>query len=502
MIPSSFRRSAIATGIISLAAACSVGPHYQPQEAVSPTQRLGAPRLSDSSQAFMDSLASERWEDTAHIAPAPQLRQLQNDASLNAMAWLDIVRDTTLVRLIDTALRQNQDLRLAEARINEYRADVGVARAPLVPSLTLNGSESSNQIALGFVPPVAYRAARLTTDLAWELDFWGRIRHGVEAAHADLGMQEASERATVLSLVSDVATSYLQLRELDQERDIAERTLASRKATLELARERYSHGLTSELDVRQFEAQVAAPAVTLAQTERAEAQAEHNLDVLLGQGPTRIPRGAPLAEVARAVIVPDSISAVVLTRRPDVQESERAVAAATARAGMAQASRMPTVSVTGSFGAQAGVPNNLFGSQTQVYQALVGVSFPVFDNKRLSSQASAAEARLEQAQASYRGTVLNALREANDALVGVRAARDEATAQATQANALRQAMDLADLRYQAGLATYLDVLDAQRSLFSAELALSQAQLTELTAAVQLYKALGGAWTDGRNSGER
>jgi multidrug efflux system outer membrane protein len=196
------------------------------------------------------------------------------------------------------------------------------------------------------------------------------------------------------------------------------------------------------------------------------------------------------------VVIPDSVPAALLTRRPDVVEAERAYAASVARIGVAEAARFPTVSIVGSLGTQAGVPNNLFGNQTRVYQALVGVSFPLFDNRRLSSVSAAARARADQARASYESVALNAVREANDALIGVRTARDEAIAQATQANALRQALELATVRYEAGLSSYLDLLDAQRGLFGAELAASQAQLGELTAVVRLYKALGGSWTTG------
>jgi multidrug efflux system outer membrane protein len=194
-----------------------------------------------------------------------------------------------------------------------------------------------------------------------------------------------------------------------------------------------------------------------------------------------------------SLVVPDSIPAALLARRPDVVQAERTYAAAVARIGQANAARWPTVSITGSYGAQAGLPGDLFGSQGRVYQALIGISFPLFDNGRLASVSAAARARAEQARASYEGVALNALREASDALVAVRTSRDEAVAQASQATALRQALELATLRYDAGIATYLDLLDAQRSLFVAQLALSQAQLGELTAAVQLYKALGGSW---------
>jgi len=477
----------------ALVAACTVGPRYTPETVVPPAQRVGAIRMSDSSRAFFDSLAAARSRDTALALRRPAMRELAVRDSLESVAWLDVIRDSSLVRLVDLALRQNRNLQLAAARISEYRAAVGVARAPLLPSVTLNGSESTNQVALGSFPPASFRAARVTGDLAWELDFWGRVRRGVEAAGADLDAQQAAERATVLSLVGDIATSYLQLLELDQERTIAERTLSSRKATLEVARERFAQGLTSELDVRQFEAQVAAPAVTLAQAERALAVTEHNLDVLVGEGPAPIARGTSLVDAARALDVPDSIPAALLARRPDVEQAERAYAAATARVGAADAARLPTISITGSLGSQARRPDDVFGDNTRVYQLAAGVSFPLFDSGRLANLSAAARARAEQARAAYEETALNAMREANDALAGVRTARDQAVAQATQANALRQALDLAQSRYQAGLSSYLDLLDAQRSLFGAELALSQAQLGELTAAVQLYKALGGAW---------
>ena len=475
------------------AGACTVGPKYKPQTVIAPATKIGAPRLSDSSRHFFDSLAVERARDSLPFAALRVPRPTLSAAAANAAAWLDILHDSTLVDLVDVALKQNRDVQLAIARINEFRADVGVARGPLMPSVTVNGSESTNQVALGAFPPTSFRAARLTGDLAWELDFWGRVRRGVEAANADLGAQEAAEHATALSLVSDVATSYLQLLELDQERTIAERTLSSRKATLDIARQRFAQGLTSELDVRQFEAQVAQPAVTLAQTERERAQAEHNLDVLLGEGPAAVPRGTSLSAAVSALAVPDSIPAALLARRPDVVQAERSYAASVARVGVADAARLPTVNIVGSLGSQAGVPSNVFGSNTRVYQAQVGFSFPLFDNQRLASASAAARARADQARASYEGVTLNAVREANDALVAVRTARDEAVAQATQSNALRQALELATVRYEAGLSSYLDLLDAQRSLFGAELAASQAQLGELTAAVQLYKALGGSW---------
>lgn len=485
-------RRLVATAIV-LTAACAAGPRYRPETVIPPQQRVRAARLSDSSRAFFDSLAAERRRDSIESVQAFPARQALTEATLGSAAWLDIIHDSVLVRLIDVALRQNRDVRMAVARIEESRQELRVARAGQVPGLALNSSVSNNQVALGAFPPTAYHAARATADLAWELDFWGRVRRGVEAASADLGAEEAGRRATVLALVSGVASAYVQLLELDQEREIAERTLSLRKSTLDIARQRYAQGLTSELDVRQFEAQVAAPAVTLAQTERARAQTEHQLDVLLGEGPSPIPRGGTLADAVSALVVPDSIPAALLARRPDVVGAERAYAASTARIGVADAARWPTFSIVGSYGSQAGVPGDVFTGNRRVYQALIGLSFPLFDNGRLSGQSAAARARAEQARAAYEGVALNALREANDALIAVRTARDEAVAEETQASALRQALDIATLRYNAGLANYLDLLEAQRSVFSAELALSQAQLGELLAAVQMYKAIGGSW---------
>jgi multidrug efflux system outer membrane protein len=411
------RASAVLAWMAVTIVGCKVGPRYTPEPVFPPAERIGVAPSSDSARRFFDSLAVERTRDSVPVVAPNAAHSTLNAAAGNAAAWLDIIRDTTLVSLVDIALRQNRDLRAAIARIKEFRADVGAARGPLLPSVDVNASTSTNQIALGSFPPTSYRATRVTGDLAWELDFWGRVRRGVEAARADLGAQEAAERAIALSLVSDVASGYLQLLELDQERAISERTLSSRKATLEIARARYTQGLTSELDVKQFEAQVAAPAVTYARAERARAQVAHNLTVLLGGGALTIPRGTSLDAAVAALVVPDSIPAELLTRRPDIVQAEREYAAAVARVGIADAARWPTFSIVGSVGSQAGTPYDIFGSQTQVYQAQIGLSFPLFDNKRLASASAAARARAEQARAAYEGVALNAVREANDALI-------------------------------------------------------------------------------------
>jgi multidrug efflux system outer membrane protein len=492
------RARAVAAGVlgvvvIAVLTSCVSGPTYHTVPAVRPDVQLRQSATSDSNRAFFDSLAIARSRDSATMAHPPASAHVLRFDTTAGVAWLEILHDTTLERLVQIALTQNRTLQGAVARIREYRAEASSARTLVYPNVSINGSESNNQVALGFVPPVAYHAARLTSDMSWELDFWGKFRRGYEAANADAASQDAAERSVLLSLVSDVATGYLQLLELDQEHAIAERTLSSRRATLDLARQRYARGVISELDVRQFEAQVAAPAVTLAQVERESAIAEHNLSVLLGEAPMGIDRHGSLVAAVSALRVPDTLSASLLARRPDVEQAERAFAAATARIGATMASNLPAVTITGSYGSQSAVPSQLFASGTKVYELGIGFSFPLSAFTRGADETAAARARADEAKAAYENAALSALRDANDALVAVRTSRDEVAAQATQAEALRHALELAELRYASGVASYLDVLDAQRNLFAAELALSQAQLEQLTSAVQLYKALGGTW---------
>ncbi len=468
-----------------LGAACAVGPSYQ-EPAIAPAgSAVGLSPRPDSIRAFYDSLA------VTDSAPAAATTLRADSADL---AWLAVLRDTTLLRLVSLAVRENRDVQTAMARIREFRAQVGVARSGLFPQLDANAAASTNQIALGAFDPVSYDALRVTADLQWELDFWGRLRRGVQASRADLEGQEAAYRATLLTLVSDVSTAYLGLLELGQEEAIAERTLASRRATLALARDRFESGVISELDVHQFESEVAVPAAALAQARRLRSQREHELAALVGRLPFDIPSDASLASAVETIQVPDSLPATLLGRRPDVREAERAFAASVARVGVAQASRLPRISITGNYGSQSSTADDLFTSNTEVYQLQAGVSIPLFTGGRLANEARAAGARAEQARLRFEQTVLQAFREASDALIGVRTARDQRLAQQSQVVALRKASELADIRYRGGVASYLEVLDAERQLFSAELGLSQTQLLELSSVVLLYRALGGSWT--------
>ena len=462
-------------GVLALAG-CAVGPTTRMHPEPIPAPPAKAAPLA--SQVFLDSLATSNLPATPAALAAD---------TATALRWLELLQDSQLVALVRTALLQNRDLQAATARVREYRAQLGVARGDLFPRLDANASASTNRIALGAFPPAEFDAVRVTADLQWELDFWGKLRRQTQAARLDWSAREDDRQAVVLTLVSDLVTAYLELGELDQNVRVSEQTLESRSVTLRLARQRFAQGVISELDVRQFEADLAGPAARVAEFARLRAQKEHQLAILMGQAPGvgPIPRGRPLQDVVRSVAPPDSVSSALLARRPDVLGAMHEWSAA--------AARVPRVTLSGSYGRQKPQFDGLFAGHGEVYAASAGISLPVFTGGRLLAQQHAAQARADQARLHYEQTVLTALQEASDALVGVRLSREQLAAQETQARALRRAVALAEERYRAGISSYLEVLDAQRGVFNAELELAQVQRQYLVATVQLYKALGGSW---------
>ncbi|HEV8150850.1 MAG TPA: efflux transporter outer membrane subunit [Gemmatimonadales bacterium] len=470
---------------------CAVGPSTRVSPPPARAQRSPDSLTSPEAARFLDSLTQVRERDTGTVRVLPP-RPLSLD-STSDQPWLEVLKDPQVVALVQTAMANNRDLQVAVARVREYRALLGVARGDLFPQLTLNGVASEQQSVFGSFPVQNFNVVRATADLAWELDFWGRLRRQTQAAALDLHGREEEERAAVVSLVSDVVSGYLQLRELDQSLAISEQTLESRRATLALARRRFNEGVISELDVRQFEAEVAAPAARVADFARQRAEKEHQLNVLLGQAPGPIARGQALETVVQAVVVPDSIPAALLLRRPDVKRAERDAQAATARIGLALGNRLPKVMIVGQYGRQDQTLHDLFDKDNEIYTAQVGVSIPLFTGGKLLDQQRAARARAEQARARYEQTVLTALGEADDAIVALKLGRDQLTAQQTQVQALARAYALAGQRYQNGVSSYLEVLDSQRSLFNAQLALVTQERQYLGATVRLYKALGGSW---------
>jgi len=474
------------TGLAAgLAAACAIGPSYHRPDLGVPDAWRPPSATADSLRPFYDSLRSTGESTLSQPTVSPD--------SVANLDWFDLLRDPELRKLVETALQQNRDVRVAIASIDEFRAQYGVTRGALFPQLSVNGEGGTEKSVFGSLGAFKFDVVTATADLQWELDFWGRLRRATEAARADLLAREESRRAVVLTLVSDVATAYLELRELDLDLEISKRTLASNEETLRLARRRFDQGLISELDVRQFESEVANPAARVADFERQIAQKENQLSVLVGRNPGLIPRGSELSGTLAPLAIPAGLPASLIDRRPDVRQAEQQLHAAMARIGAAQGALLPRITLTGEYGTQSQDFSNLFKSSTEIYQLFGGVSIPIFTGGQVGKQVDVARARAAQARYSYEQTVLLALEEVNDALVGVRATRDVAAAQERQADALRSAFRLADRRYQNGISSYLEVLDAQRNLFTAELALAQAQRLQLAAAVELYKALGGGW---------
>src|SRR5882762_3896239 len=474
--------------LIALTAACAVGPGYRRSSLDMPDGWRPRAASEDSLRRFYDSLRTSRdtllpvGADTARLPFSydTTLRAPRVDSTA-ALRWLDLIQDSVLRQLVDTSLRTNRDMRTALAVIDEFRAQYRATRGALLPELTANGQAGRNQTVFGTFGSFTYNVYRATADVSWELDVWGRLRRSTSAAHSDLRAREEDRRALRLSLIGDVATAYFDLRAADLNLAISRRTLDSRRQTLALARRRLEQGLISELDVRQFEAEVASPAASVADFERQVAQQENALSVLVGHNPGAIGRGRPLTEMAARIPVPAGVPSALLGNRPDVRSAEATLRAATARIGVAQAAWLPTFTITGQYGTQSTEFSKWFGSGTNIWQAFAGVSIPLFTQRRPGpgEQVNVAQARASQARSRYEQTVLVALREADDAIVGLRTDQDRSAAQERQVLVLRRALELADMRYRNGESSYLDVLDAQRGLFGAELALTQAERDQL-----------------------
>ncbi|HZC68958.1 MAG TPA: efflux transporter outer membrane subunit, partial [Nitrospirales bacterium] len=408
-----------------------------------------------------------------------------------------LLRDEELQKLVRIALEENKDLKRAVAAVEEYEARARVARMDFAPQLSVTGNAPvANKLGpgisiAGFPTPFSYYAQG---SLSWELDFWGRVRRENEAARADLFAQEENRRAVVLQLVSGVAQAYFDLRQLDMQLEIAKRTLLAWEESVRIGRARLRQGLTNKLDVDQFEAERANAAARTADLERQMVQKENEISVLLGRNPAQISRGRVLTEQVMPPEVPAGLPSELLQRRPDVLQAEQQLAAATARIGVAKAERFPKITLTGILGVASPHLSRMVnpGQFGEVGPSLAG---PLFNAQILGFQQQTAEAQARQAVAQYEQTILVAFREVEDALVAVRKTRDQTLAQEEQVTALRSALHLADLRYKGGLANYLDVLIAQRSLFDAELSLTATRRLHLVSIVQLYKALGGGWNE-------
>jgi len=430
--------------------------------------------------------------------------------SIANLPWWELLKDQALQQLVRTALAENLDLQIATANIEQFQAQLMIAKYDLIPSFDYNGhvlgfrntNENVLPIDAGGIPAtsppgksgvsLSHEAANV--GLKWELDLWGRIRRSIEAARAQLLSKEENQRGVIIGLVSTVAESYFDLRGLDYEVEITKRTLKAWEESVRLSELRFKQGAIPKLDLNRFQAERAGTAAQLADLERQVVQTENRLSILLGHRPAEIPRGVHLTEQIIPPAVPPGLPSELLQRRPDILKVEQDLTAANATIGVSQAERFPQLALTGAVGG-AGLQfqGTSFGPFA-VFRGAASVTGPIFNASALGYQVKASEAQTHAAVAQYRKTVLTAFQEVEDALIAVQKTGEQQKALEEQVAALESAYNLADVRYQGGRASYLDKLTAQRALFESELHLAQTHRAQLKSIVQLYKVLGGGWS--------
>ena len=427
------------------------------------------------------------------VVSAPQAESLAD------IPWWELFKDPVLQDLTRQALANNYDLRTAAARVEEARAQVGVARSFLYPQLNANFGGSAEQVSRRPDPPQTLNSSRsfqnwfLGLSMAWELDVFGRIRRETEAATNVYLATEQGRRGVLIALVADVAQSYFVLRELDLELQISRRTLQVNDDTIVFYRQRVNGGVSNQLELDQSVANRARTAASIPELERQITVQENLINFLIGRNPGPIARGAALTDQYQPPSVPAGIPSDLLERRPDVKGAEDLLVAANADIGAAKALFFPTFSLTAAFGGASHDLSNIMDKRAQIWSAAGGVLQPVFQGWRIFSNYEATKARFDQALAQYEKSAQNGFREVADALVGVEKFRDLRSELEKSVEALGNAARLSRRRYDTGLANYLEILIADQQLFDQEILLARARGSQLSAVVQLYRALGGGW---------
>jgi outer membrane protein, multidrug efflux system len=423
-----------------------------------------------------------------------------DNTSLADLKWFEVFKDPALQELIRTALVQNYDLRDAVVRVDAARASLGITRADQFPTITADADITASRISLNGLIPIfpGFQQNRtfggFTLNLlSFEADVWGRLRRATEAARADLLSSEENRKAVVTTLVSDVAGGYFSLLELDEEMDIAKRTLSTRRDTLRLIQMREKHGLSTLLDVRQAEQLVQTAEQAIPNIEQAIEQTENQIHLLLGENPGPIARGRSLTDQEEPPTVPTGLPSALIERRPDIRQAEQTLIAANALIGVAKAAYFPQISLTGLFGFQSSQLSSLFSPTNGLWQFVPHVSQPIFNGGRIRSNVHLAEAQQQLALIQYERVIQTAFREVSDALIQYQKEREIRTTQEQLVVTLEDRKRLAYLRYRGGIDTLLNAQDADRDLFVAQRVLVQTRRDELLSLVQLYRALGGGW---------
>ncbi|HEV7507880.1 MAG TPA: efflux transporter outer membrane subunit [Thermoanaerobaculia bacterium] len=414
-------------------------------------------------------------------------------ASLADQPWWEIFHDDALKSLIAEALKNGYDVRLAVWRVEEARANAGIANAQRFPAIQGQAEVGyGRQSKFSTSPSAQGGLIQLNVNASWEFDLFGRIRHLNEAALAEYLASEEARRGVFLSLVSDVATNYFQLRELDLQLEIAKRSSSDFQETFDLFDRRLQGGAASALETSSAEASLASTAANIPDLERQIVEQENRLAFLLGRNPGPIARGAVLNDQFLPPDVPPGLPSDLLQRRPDLRQSEQSLIAANANVGVANSDFFPRISLTGMLGNVSPQVSQLFPAG-RTWTVGGGLLSPLFQGRLLREQYRAAEARWEQAKVEYEQSVTNAFSEVSTALVAYQKLAEVEQQRARAVAADRQAAQIANQRYVAGLSSYLDVLQAQQQLYPAENLLAQARYNRLATLVQLYRALGGGW---------
>lgn len=456
---------------------CTMGPNYHRPAVQTPAQ-YRAPAPSP--------------------APAPET----DPASLADLKWWEVFKDDKLQGLIRTALVQNYDLRDAVARVEAARANLGLTRADQYPNLNATGNvqiarlsrNGSLPLPSSFVPTQNRNWGEASLNLlSFEVDLWGRLRRATESARATLLAAEENRKAVTTTLVSDVATAYLTLRQLDYELEISQRTLATRQESLKLVQTRKGGGVATQLDLRQAEQLVDSAAQTIPVLQQQIEQTENRISLLLGKNPDGIERGRGFTDQEMPPEIPPGLPSALLERRPDIRVAEANLIAMNAQIGAAKAAFFPQISLTGLLGGQSTQLSTLFSGPSKMWSFVPQVSQPIFMGGRLVSNVRLAKAQRDSVLAQYEKAVQVSFGEVSDSLIAHQRVRESRVQQESLVTALEDRKRLAYVRYRGGVDTQLNALDADRDLFEAELTLSQIKLNELLSVVQLYKSLGGGW---------
>jgi multidrug efflux system outer membrane protein len=438
------------------------------------------------------------------VEPPAQFRgnSVTDTQSIADLKWFEVFGDEQLQELIRVALAQNYDLRDAVARVEQARANLGITQADQYPNFGLGADVTSAQqsrrgeftIPKGTDRQRSYGTVFLSL-FSFEVDIWGRVRRATESARAQLLAEDWNRKAVITTLVSDVATAYFRLLELDMELAIARNTLGTREESLRLIRIQQKGGVATLLDVRQAEQLVYTAAQAIFNAEREIEQTENQISLLLGRNPSSIPRSRMLTEQRIAPEVPAGLPSTLIERRPDIQAAEQILVSANANLGVAKAAYFPRITLTGDLGSQSTSLSSLFSGSRRIWTFVPQLTQPIFTAGRIPSQVEFAEAQQRSALTQYEKAIQSGFRDVSDALVQVQRIREIRGQRELLVTALQDRKRLAYRRYQGGVDTMLNALNADQDLFEAELSLTEVRRDELLSVVQLYKALGGGWQE-------